>query len=185
MRPAIKNLDDIPFPARHLVPYKKYSSLLSKGSIVTTIFTSRGCPFQCSFCDRPHLGKSFRARSAKNVVDEIEECVNMGIHDFLFYDDTFTIKRERVLEICNEIINKRLDIAWDIRTRIDVVNEEMLKHLKKAGCQGIHYGIEAGSEKILKVLQKGITIEQAKQVFDLTRKHKIPILAYFMIGNPE
>ncbi len=185
IRPAIKNLDDIPFPARHLVPYKKYSSLLSKRSVVTTVFTSRGCPFQCSFCDRPHLGNSFRARSAKNVVDEIEECVNMGIHDFLFYDDTFTVKRKRVLEICNEIINKRLDIAWDIRTRIDVVNEEMLKHLKKAGCQGIHYGIEAGSEKILKVLQKGITIEKAKQVFNLTRKYKIPILAYFMIGNPN
>ncbi len=185
IRPAIKNLDGIPFPARHLVPYKKYSSLLSTGSVVTTIFTSRGCPFQCSFCDRPHLGKSFRARSSNNVVDELEECVNMGIHDFLFYDDTFTIKRERVLEICNEIINRKLDIAWDIRTRIDVVNEEMLKHLKKAGCQGIHYGIEAGSERILKVLQKGITIEQAKQVFGLTRKHKIPILAYFMIGNPD
>ena len=72
-----------------------------------------------------------------------------------------------------------------MRTRIDVVNEEMLKHLKKAGCQGIHYGIEAGSEKILKVLQKGITIEKAKQVFSLTRKYKIPILAYFMIGNPH
>lgn len=184
IRPMNKNLDELPFPARHLVPYKKYSSLLCKGKIVTTVFTSRGCPFKCTFCDRPHLGSGFRARSAKNIVDELEECVRMGIHDFLFYDDTFTINRKRVLEVCNEIINRKLDIAWDIRTRVDVVNEEMLKLLNKTGCQGIHYGIEAGSEKILKVLQKGITIDKAKQVFDLTRKYRIPILAYFMIGNP-
>ncbi len=185
IRPAIKNLDAIPFPARQLVPYKKYTSLLAKKDIATTIFTSRGCPFKCSFCDRPHLGKIFRARSAINVVDELEECTKMGIHEFLFYDDTFTVNRKRVLDICNEIIKRNLDIGWDIRTRVDTINEEIIQHLKKAGCQGIHYGIEAGTEKILKVLNKGITIEKAKNVFDLTRKYKIPILAYFMIGSPS
>jgi radical SAM superfamily enzyme YgiQ (UPF0313 family) len=79
---------------------------------------------------------------------------------------------------------RKLDIGWDIRTRVDTINEEILAHLKKAGCQGIHYGVEAGTEKILNVLNKGITIEKVKEVFDLTRKYKIPILAYFMIGNP-
>jgi radical SAM superfamily enzyme YgiQ (UPF0313 family) len=180
----IKNLDEIPFPARHLVPFKKYTSLLSKGNIITTIFTSRGCPYKCAFCDRPHLGKKFRARSAKNVVDEVEECTRMGINEFLFYDDTFAVNKERVLNICDEIIRRKLAISWDIRTRVDTVNEELLRHLKKAGCQGIHYGIEAGTEKILNVLQKGITIEQAKKIFNLTRKYNISILAYFMIGNP-
>lgn len=184
IRQAIKDLNEIPFPARHLVPYKKYSSLLAKGDVVTTMFTSRGCPFKCSFCARPHLGKAFRARFAKNVVDELEECTRMGIYEFLFYDDTFTVNKKRVLDICNEIIRRKLDIGWDIRARIDTVNEEMLKNLKKAGCQGIHYGIEAGTEKILKVLNKGITLNQSEYVFNLTRKHKIPILAYFMIGNP-
>jgi len=184
VRSAIENLDEIPFPARHLVPYRKYNSLLSKREISTTIFTSRGCPFKCSFCDRPHLGKIFRARSATNVVDEIEECTNKGIHEFLFYDDTFSVNKKRVVDICNEIVRRKLNIGWDIRARIDTVNEDVLKHLEKAGCQGIHYGIEAGSERILKVLNKGINIKQTKQVFDLTRKFKIPILAYFMIGNP-
>lgn len=183
--PAIQDPDEIPFPARHLVPYKKYTSLLSKDDIVTTIFTSRGCPFKCSFCDRPHLGKKFRARSAANVVDELEECTKMGIYEFLFYDDTFTVNKKRVLDICNEIVRRGLNIRWDIRTRVDTVDEEILKHLKKAGCQGIHYGIEAGTEKILKILNKGISLEQATQVFDSTRKYKIPILAYFMIGNPS
>jgi anaerobic magnesium-protoporphyrin IX monomethyl ester cyclase len=83
-RPFITNLDNLPFPARHLVPYKKYTSLLSKGGAVTTIFTSRGCPFRCSFCDRPNLGHLFRARSAINVVDEIEECRKMGIYEYHF-----------------------------------------------------------------------------------------------------
>lgn len=182
--PLITDLDKLPFPARHLTSVEKYSSLLSSGKIVTTIFTSRGCPFKCSFCDRPHLGKVFRARSSQNVVDELEECVNLGITEFLFYDDTFCVDKKRVIDICNEIVKRKLPISWDIRTRINTVDEEIIKHLKKANCRGIHYGIEAGTEKILNVLNKGITIEQAKNVFNLTRKYKIPILAYFMIGSP-
>jgi radical SAM superfamily enzyme YgiQ (UPF0313 family) len=184
IRPSIKDLDNLPFPARHLVPYRQYTSLLSKGDVATTMFTSRGCPYKCSFCDRPHLGKVFRARSARNVVDELEDCTNMGIREFLVYDDTFTVNKKRVIDICNEIVRRGLDIGWDIRTRVDTINEEVLVHLKKAGCQGIHYGVEAGTEKILTVLKKGITIEKVTEVFDLTRKYKIPILAYFMIGNP-
>jgi radical SAM superfamily enzyme YgiQ (UPF0313 family) len=152
---------------------------------VTTIFTSRGCPFRCSFCDRPHLGHRFRARSAENVLDELELCVGMGIKEFLFYDDTFTVDKQRAIDICNGIVERELDIGWDIRTRVDTVNEEVIKHLAKAGCQGIHYGIEAGTEKILKVLNKGIHLKRARETFELTRKYKIPILAYFMIGNPE
>ncbi|MHB8132426.1 MAG: B12-binding domain-containing radical SAM protein, partial [Mobilitalea sp.] len=185
MPPHIENLDGLPFPARNLVPYKKYTSLLSKGENFTTIFTSRGCPFRCSFCARPHLGKRFRARSADNVVDELEECVEMGINEFLFYDDTFTVQKKRVLDICNEITKRKLDIGWDIRARVDTVDEEIIKHLKKAGCKGIHYGVESGSDKVLKALKKDINLEQVAQTFKLTRKYDIPILAYFMIGNPS
>jgi anaerobic magnesium-protoporphyrin IX monomethyl ester cyclase len=185
MRPPIEDLDSLPFPARKLVPYRKYSSLLAKGNCVTTIFTSRGCPFKCSFCDRPHLGARFRARSAENVVAELEECVKLGITEFLFYDDTFTVDKQRAIDVCSAIISRKLNIGWDIRTRVDTVNEDVIKSLAKAGCQGIHYGIEAGTQKILDVLQKGISLERVEKTFALTRRHGIPILAYFMIGSPN
>lgn len=180
----IANIDELPFPARKLVPYRKYTSILAKEAIVTTIFTSRGCPYGCTFCDQHHLGKKFRARSAKNVLNELEECVNMGIHSFLFYDDTFTIDRQRVIDICNGIIDRGFKIDWNIRTRVDTVDDQMLSYLKKAGCTGINYGVESGSDKILKELNKGITMEKVANTFRLTRKNGIPILAYFMIGNP-
>jgi radical SAM superfamily enzyme YgiQ (UPF0313 family) len=146
--------------------------------------TSRGCPYRCLFCDRPHLGKKFRARSAINVVDEIEECVKKGIGEFIFYDDTFTIDRQRVFDICDEILRRKLDIMWDIRTRVDNVDKVLLERLKAAGCARIHYGVESGNPEILKVLRKGITIEQVERAFKLTKEAGIATLAYFMIGSP-
>ena len=184
LAPFIEDLDSLPFPARHLTPYWKYSSLLAKRTPVTTMFTSRGCPYRCAFCDRPHLGKRFRARSASNVVDEMEECIKLGIREFLIYDDTFTVDRRRVLDICEEIIERKLDIGWDFRARVDTVDEELLVELKEAHCERIHYGVEAGTDKILKVLRKGITLEQAREVFRLTREVGISTLAYFMVGSP-
>lgn len=180
----IENLDSLPFPARDLVPYKKYESMLATKSSVTTMFTSRGCPYKCLFCDRPHLGKNFRARSAKSVVDEMEECLKMGIKEIFIYDDTFGVDRQRVLDICSEIKKRNLDIVWDIRTRVNTVDEEVLKALKTAGCQRIHYGVEAGTTKILTVLRKGITLEMAEKALKLTKKIGIQTLAYFMIGSP-
>jgi len=184
LRPPIDDLDALPHPARHLTPYWKYSSLLAKRSPVTTTFTSRGCPYRCTFCDRPVLGKGFRARSASNVVDEMEQCASMGIKEFLVYDDTFTLDRRRVFEICDEIIERRLDIGWDMRSRVNTVTREVLRRLKSAHCERIHYGVEAGTEKILKILKKGITLEQVREAFKMTKEAGISTLAYFMIGSP-
>ena len=181
----IEDLNSLPFPDRSLVPIEKYNSIFAGNRIVTTMFTSRGCPYKCLFCDRPHLGKRFRARSAKNVVTEMEECKKMGIDEILIYDDTFTVEKQRVLDICDEIIKRNLKIIWDIRARVNTIDEEIVKKLKQAGCARIHFGVEAGTEKILKILNKGITIEQIKTAFKLSKKYKIDTLAYFMIGSPS
>lgn len=183
--PLCADLDSLPFPSRRLTPYQKYSSVMAKRQPITTMFTSRGCPFRCSFCSRPHLGKQFRYRSAENVVNEIEECVGLGIREFLIYDDTFTVNRNRAIAVGEEILRRRLEIGWDIRARVDCVDREMLKILKRAGCERIHYGVEAGTAKILKVLNKGITLERARETITLTRKTGIETLAYFMIGSPS
>lgn len=180
----IENLDALSFPARHLTPYKKYFSVVSPRMPVTTMFTSRGCPYKCLFCDRPTFGKSFRSRSAKNVVDEMEQCEKMGIKEILIYDDTFGVDRQRVLDICDEIVKRGLNIAWDIRNRVNVVDEEILRKMKKAGCQRIHYGVEAGTQKILNVLRKGITLEQVESAFKLTKRAGIQTAGYFMLGSP-
>lgn len=178
------NLDELPFPPREMLHYKNYFSLLAKEKTITTMFTSRGCPFNCAFCDRPAMGRNFRARSAKNVIDEIRECLWLGIKEIFIYDDTFTVDRQRVIDLCNEIIQQDLKFVWDIRARVNTVDEELLFLLKRAGCERIHFGVEAGTEKILKVLNKQISLDQALNAFRLARKAKIQTLAYFMIGSP-
>lgn len=184
MPPLVDDLDLLPFPARDLTPYGKYYSLIANTQPVTTMITSRGCPYRCLFCDRPHLGKRFRPRSAMNVVDEMEGCAKMGIREFLIYDDTFTINKKRVLDICKGIKDRGLKIGWDVRARVDTVNPEMLKAMKDAGCERIHYGVEAGTPEVIETLRKGITLAQVKTVFKETKEAGISILAYFMIGSP-
>lgn len=183
-REFITNLDAVPFPAYHLVPYQKYYSVLAKRTPITTMMTSRGCPFKCIFCTRPQLGEIFRYRSAESVVDEMEQCARIGIKEIFLYDDTFTIKKQRVIDICNEILRRNLKIMWDIRSRVDTVDEKILKKLKLAGCERIHFGVEAGTQGILNILRKGITLQQAEKAFQWSREVGITTLAYFMIGNP-
>lgn len=182
--PYIEDLDALAPPNRPLLPYQCYYSLLGGDAYSTTIITSRGCPFHCAFCDRPALGKKFRCHGPDYVVNEIRQCLNLGIREFLFYDDTFTVNRSRVLDICHQIIKLGIDIRWDIRARVDTVDEEILKALKRAGCVAVHYGVESGSESILKRLNKGIEIARVREVFKLTKKIGLETLAYFMLGNP-
>lgn len=184
-RPLSHNLDEIPFPARELTPYKKYSSVLTQKPPMTTMFTSRGCPYKCLFCDRPHLGKEFRAHSAEYVFQEMSECKKMGINEIMIYDDTFTIDRQRVVDICNIILKENLKINWDVRARVNTVDEELLNLMAKAGCKRIHYGIESGTQKILNVLRKDITLKMVEDALYWTRKAGIQTLGYFMIGSPE
>jgi anaerobic magnesium-protoporphyrin IX monomethyl ester cyclase len=182
----IQDLDELKMPARHLIDNHKYSSSLAKKNPLTTIMSSRGCPARCVFCDRPQMGKIFRKRSAENVVSEMRYCKEyFGIAEFMFYDDTFTINRQRVLDICDIIIEESLEVFWDIRARVDTVTPEMIHKLRKAGCHRIHYGVETGSPRIQKRLEKNLDLNKVKEIFHLTKKEGIETLGYFMIGCPD
>jgi len=184
--PLITDLDSIPFPGRELMPNDKFYCPIAKSKRFTTIITTRGCPFNCTFCLRPAFMSQFRKRSARNVVDEMEYLVEeFGIEDILLYDDTFSLDQDRAMEICKEIQNRKLNIRWDCRTRVDCVSFELLSEMKKAGCVRIHFGVESGNQRILdEVLNKGYTLEQVKETFKWTKDAGIETLAYFMIGSP-
>ena len=160
-RPLEADLDELPNPARELIDNDLYWSVLAKRRPITTMMTSRGCPMKCIFCDRPHLGKTFRYRSAENVVAEMADCVGRGIHELFLYDDTFTIRRNRVLAICEEVLRRGLDVHWDVRARADMLDEQTVRAMKAAGVARIHIGVESGSPRILKIMKMGITLDQA------------------------
>lgn len=181
----IEDLDVLPFPARHLTPYKKYFSILSNHASFTTMVSSRGCPFKCLFCDRAYHGKIYRKRSALNVVQEMEECERMGIQEIDFQDDLFTLNKDRVKEICDLLISRKSTLKWNVRARVDTVDKRLLKKMADAGCQRIYFGIEAGTPEIQKVLRKNIDLDRAQKVFKWAREYNICTLAYIMIGAPE
>ena len=183
-RPLEKNLDELPAPARGLIDNSLYWSVLARRRPITTMMTSRGCPMKCVFCDRPHLGKTFRWRGAASVVEEMADCARRGIHELFLYDDTFTIRRDRVLAICQEIRRRKLDVAWDVRARASDLDDETVRAMKSAGVTRMHVGVETGSPRVLKVIRKGITLDQAREAFELCHRYRITSLAYFMLGHP-
>jgi len=164
-REWIRNLDELPFPARDLLKNDRYEPVFAKKPF-TTMITSRGCPYRCTFCALGYFGNKVRARSPENVVDEMEICVkDFGIKDIMVYDDTFGVNRKRVLEICEKKVERGLQVNWNVRTRVDRVDEEVLLALKKSGCDKVHMGIESASQDILDRMKKDITIDEIKKAF--------------------
>ncbi|MAH48165.1 B12-binding domain-containing radical SAM protein [Candidatus Pacearchaeota archaeon] len=184
-RPLLKNLDELPYPGLHLFPMKKYknSETRSAKQPALSIITSRGCTFGCTFCNKKIFGRVFRAHSAKRVVDEIEWLIqNFGARQISIWDETFTLNRKRVIEICNLLIERKLNIPWDCATRVDCIDYELLKKMKEAGCESISYGIESGSERIIESIKKGFTKSQVITALNATRKVGIEIRTYFVLG---
>lgn len=194
-REMIKDLDTIPFPARHLIdmkPYLKPPGIIRghADSNQTTIVTSRGCPFQCIYCGSHNIfGRKTRRRSVKNVVDEIEHLhKNFGITGIYYCDDTFTLSPKWVREYCEELKKRNLPIKWAGQSRVDQTDIELMKLMKESGLVQLDFGVESGSEKILKVLGKGGAgdrVSQIKNSFKLCKELDIRTLATFIIGNPE
>ncbi|MBF0208942.1 MAG: B12-binding domain-containing radical SAM protein [Oligoflexia bacterium] len=178
------NPDEYPFPDRGLVSINSYRSAISQRFPSTVMISSDGCPFNCNFCNTSNM-KNILIRDPIKVVDEMEECVKIGIREIMFQDELFTIKKERVLRISNEILNRKLDIVWNFKSRINLIEEDLLPILKKAGCNNIHFGIENGNDEILEKMNKGITTEKVLAVFAMLKKHKIPGSASFMLAYPS
>ena len=178
----VPDLNELPFPARHLIDLKRYSHILSKGHQFTTLQSSRGCPFACTFCDIRRSG--FRARSPENMLEEIRSLVDLEVDDLFFVDDTITIQKKRLHEICRLIIKSGLKVYYKASARVDTVTPELLDDLAKSGCYRIHYGVETASPRLMKYLEKGTTPEKVEKAFQMTKAAGIQTLAYMMIGIP-
>jgi len=183
VHPLPENLDETPFPSREQLPNERYFSFISRHKNFAPIITSRGCPFQCIFCEQGN--KRFRTRSAENVADEMEECIGRhGVREFDFFDSSFTTRKAHVLGICEEIGRRGIRTVWAARSRVDLVDREILVALREAGCERIYYGIESGDPDILETLNKKVDLDQIRDTLRQTKKLGIESFGFFMIGNP-
>ena len=181
--PLIKKLDELPMPARHLLPMQSYFKLNPER--LAYIFTTRGCPFKCIFCQKELTGRGFRVRSTELIVDELEAIVKTydpGV--ILFVDEILTLRRKRIHEMCDEILRRGLKFEWIANTRADCVDYPLLKHMHRAGCRRIYYGWESGSQRMLDVLKKDLTPEVIVEAAKMTRRAGIWAKVYLIVGSP-
>jgi len=181
IRKFVENADLLPLPDRASLKYlKNYSS-----EDLGVIMASRGCPFSCSYCFSM-WGKKVRYRTVKNVLEEVKQVKkNYSTYQFSFKDDTFTLNKKWINEFCGELLSKNIKINWDCTTRADTLDDDLLRIMKKSGCNVIKLGVESGSKKILEDLKKGETMDEIRQTAKLLNKHNIYWSAYFIFGLPQ
>ncbi len=185
-RPFNKDLDGLPFPARHLLPNSSYIQFGRKkyGYAITTVMSTRGCPYECEFCSNVIFGGSYRERSATNVVDEIEQALATGYDRISFADDVFTLHQKRVLEICAEIMRRGLHFYWECLARVDSVDATTYVEMYKAGCRRVYFGIESGDDSILKLMNKKITPAEARHAVIAAHQAGLQVGAFFILFYP-
>ncbi len=182
-RPFIEDLDALPFPAHHLLPLEK---LKHNGKLLVPLVSSRGCVFWCDFCSTVRMfGRGYRMRSPKNVVDEIQMVhEKLGVDQVTFYDDAFSVDRDRVVKICEELHARKLKIMWDCGTRVDMVDRELMKTMKDAGCIAVWLGVESGSEAMLGAMNKRIKLEQTRLAYKTAQQVGLITIANVVLGFP-
>jgi len=185
----IADLDSIPFPAMHKVPITRYHPSPGTRNYLrlpsTGIAVGRGCPYRCLFCYKGVWGTTVRFRSPENVLREIEGYIDrFGIRDFRFYDDAITFPKWGLKRFCEAVIDRKLDISWNCWSRVNDVDEDKLRLMKEAGCYHIKFGIEFGTEKALKLAQKGANLDQARTAVALCKKVGIECKGSFIFGIP-
>ena len=188
-REPIEDLDSIPFPAWDLLPdlAKSYCppAHTVKRFPASLIMTSRGCPGKCTFCDNKVFGRSVRTHSADYVVRLIRHLQQQyGIRELQIRDDNFLASKQRAVELCQRLIDEKIDLAWSCAGRVDMITPDMLQLMKRAGCWQIWYGIESGSNRVLKAIRKNTTCERIEAAVRSTKRAGISPCGFFMIGLP-
>jgi len=186
-RNMIENLDELPFPARHLIDLSKYSHALFEcyGKPMTTTITSRGCPYQCTFCaSQLTFGRKVRYRSPENVMEEVDLLINKyGIKSIELRDDTFTGNPYHATKLAKEMKKRR--IPWVANANVNNITDNLTKELKEGGCVLLMVGVESGDDDILKELKKGITVKKITTAFEIMHKYSMETLAFFIFGSPS
>jgi len=179
------DLDTLPFPARDLLDNSLYP-WPETGDPMTTVLTSQGCPFECIFCPVvPLTGKRVRFRSVESILGELHECIDrFNIRHFLFHADTFTLKKQWVVDLCRAIVEQGLSIEWAANSRVDTIDKERLEWMKRAGCRIIGFGVESGMDEHLQAMGKNTTTQQARHAVRLCRECGIRSHAFFVFGFP-
>jgi anaerobic magnesium-protoporphyrin IX monomethyl ester cyclase len=182
----VDDLDIFPPPALELFEMEKYFPPAHiRGKKVAHLLTSRGCPFQCTFCEtKLTFGRSFRYHSTARVLEDLEKLIDDGYDSFQFYDDIFTANKNRVIELCEGIISKGWKIQWMCFTRTNCVSDDLLALMKKSGCYLITYGGESGDDELLKLIKKDLTVAKNFEGIEKARNHGILTLSSFMLGLP-
>lgn len=185
-RAPIPNLDDLPMPAYDLLPMGRYSTPFSAAGKVSSMVTSRGCPYQCTFCDAFVVhGRKYRAHSPERVVSEIRHLTEtFGVHELLFKDSEFTLDRGRTEAFCDLLASNGPRITWTCSSRVSNVDERLLRKMAAAGCRVVQFGVESADPDILRTLKKGITLDQVRQAFSAARAAGIETVANLMVGTP-
>lgn len=185
-RPFATDLDALAFPARDLLPNAAYIDHGRKrdGRAVTTVMSTRGCPFACEFCSNVVFGRSYRERSPGNVVDEIEEALALGYDRISFADDVFTLDRRRVAAVCDEIARRGLRFTWECLGRVDTLDGETARRMRQAGCDTIFFGIESGNDAVLRLMDKQITTAQARAAVEAAHEAGLRVGAFFIVYYP-
>lgn len=177
-----KDIDSFPFPDRDIIDIKSYKYYLD-GHLTTTVISSRGCPFGCNFCANNAWGKTLRMRSPQNVFDEVSSLKKRyGYRAFMFFDDTMTVNKKRMKEICRLL--KPLDIIYRCFIRSDTVDAEVLLFMRESGCVEVGVGIESGSQRILDIVNKGETVKKNMDAIKLCHSVGIRVKGFFIIGLP-
>jgi anaerobic magnesium-protoporphyrin IX monomethyl ester cyclase len=181
-RPFIKNLDTIPFPARDLVDFDRYTRTIN-GEPATTIITARGCPGRCIFCSQHSWRKTLRLRSVENIMAEIDHIYDAwGIKNILFLDDTLTVNHKRIFRLCDEL--KKRNVTWRGWTRANMVTEELVDKMSESNCLALCIGVESGSQRILDNLHKGTTIEENRKAIQYIKNSGMYARISIIVGSP-